>query len=274
MDSMFKIGDFSKLCQVTVKTLRHYDDLGLFKPIEVDQFTGYRFYSADQVLRLYRILALKNLGLTLEQIALIIDGDLPVEKIRGILRQQQVELQQHLVEEEARLTRVEILLRQIEKEDIMTTYEVILKEIPEIRVASVRGIIPTYGDICQLFDVLCPYLFQVKAAFVGPAMAIYYDHEYREREVDVEVAVPITGEVPDHPRVKTRNLPLIRQAASIIHSGPYESFVDSYRHLMKWIQVNQLQIVGFNREIYLRGPNDTSNPDEYITEIQVPVEKV
>ncbi len=270
---MFKIGDFSKLSQVTVKTLRHYDELGLFKPIEVDQFTGYRYYSADQMPKLYRILALKDLGLTLEKIARMIDGNLSVEQIRTILHQQQVQLQQHIVDEENRLNRVQTMLQQIEKEDNMTSYNVIVKDVPEIRVASIRGIIPTYNEIGKLFDILCPFLNQNKIVMTGPAMAIDYDDEYREKDVDVEVVIPISGEIPDHSQVKIHILPSIQQAASTIHIGSYQNFREAYRHLMQWIQDNQYQIIGPDREIYLRGPGETTNPEEYITEIQIPVGK-
>ena len=113
---MFKIGEFSKLSHVTVKTLRYYDKIGLLKPAEVDRFTSYRYYSASQLPRLNRILALKDLGLSLDQIARLLDHDLPPDQIRGMLRLKQVELQEQLEEEQARLARVEQRLSQIEQE--------------------------------------------------------------------------------------------------------------------------------------------------------------
>ncbi len=91
---MFKIGDFSKLSQVSVKALRLYDQMGLLKPSQVDRFTSYRYYSASQLPRLNRILALKNLGFSLEQIAKLLDDQIPPEQIRGMLRLKQAELQQ------------------------------------------------------------------------------------------------------------------------------------------------------------------------------------
>jgi len=113
---MFKIGEFSKLSQVPVKTLRYYDEIGLLKPAKVDRFTGYRYYSADQLPRLNRILALKDLGLSLAQIARLLNDDLPPAQIRGMLRLKQAELQQQVQEEQARLARVEWRLRQIERD--------------------------------------------------------------------------------------------------------------------------------------------------------------
>jgi DNA-binding transcriptional MerR regulator len=114
-DTMFKIGEFSRISQVSAKTLRYYDEIGLLTPARVDRFTGYRYYSADQLPRLNRILALKDLGLSLEQIAALLDDDLPPAEIRGMLRLKRVEIQQHLEEEQARLARVEARLKQIEQ---------------------------------------------------------------------------------------------------------------------------------------------------------------
>jgi DNA-binding transcriptional MerR regulator len=114
---MFKIGEFSRFSQVTVKTLRHYDKIGLLKPAEVDRFTGYRYYSASQLPRLNRILALKDLGLSLDQIAQLLEGDLSPDQIRGMLRLKQVEIQQQMQEEQVRLARVEWRLKQIEREE-------------------------------------------------------------------------------------------------------------------------------------------------------------
>lgn len=143
---MFKIGDFSKLSKVSVKALRYYDEIGLLKPAWVDPFTGYRYYSADQLPRLNRILALKDLGLSLEQIARLADDELPPAQIRGMLRLKQAEIQQQVEAEQARLARVEARLRQIEEEGTMPTYDVVLKKVEPQTVVAIRDIIPTYGD--------------------------------------------------------------------------------------------------------------------------------
>ena len=111
-----------------MKTLRYYDELGLLKPVEVDRFTGYRYYSADQLPRLNRILALKDLGLSLEQIARLLNDELTVEQMRGMLRLKQIEAQERVRDEQERLARVEVRLRQIEEEGKMPTYEVVFKK--------------------------------------------------------------------------------------------------------------------------------------------------
>src|SRR6266536_266228 len=110
---MLSIGDFSKLSRVSVKTLRFYDEIGLFKALEVDRFTGYRHYSASQLPRLNRILALKDLGFSLEQIAHVLHDEPSLEQLRGMLRPRQAEIQQKMAQEQEQLTRVEARLRQI-----------------------------------------------------------------------------------------------------------------------------------------------------------------
>jgi len=140
---MIKIGDFSKLSLLSVKTLRYYDEMGLLKPVQVDRFTGYRYYSASQLPRLNRILALKEMGLTLEHIRMLLEKDLPADQVLGILRRRQVELQQEIQVSEAMLRRVEVRLRQFEQENYMPKNEVTIKSVPALWVASVRGVVPT-----------------------------------------------------------------------------------------------------------------------------------
>ncbi len=138
---MFRIGEFSKLSQVSVKTLRYYDQIGLLHPAEVDRFSSYRYYSTEQLHRLNRILALKDLGLSLEQISQVFDHDLSPDELRGMLRLKQSELQQQVEDQQARLDRVAARLRQIEQEGKMPTNEVTLKEVPALRIASVRDVV-------------------------------------------------------------------------------------------------------------------------------------
>ncbi|MEM7714814.1 MAG: helix-turn-helix domain-containing protein, partial [Cyanobacteria bacterium P01_A01_bin.68] len=135
---MLKIGDFSKLSQVTVKALRLYDQLGLLKPADIDEFTGYRYYSVQQLPQINRILAFKDLGFSLEQIAKLLDDNLPPAEIRGMLRLKQAELELHLLAEKERLSRVEVRIKQIEQENNMSNYEVVLKTVQPIKVASIR----------------------------------------------------------------------------------------------------------------------------------------
>ncbi|NUM49390.1 MAG: MerR family transcriptional regulator [Anaerolineales bacterium] len=271
---MLKIGDFSKLCQVPIKTLRYYDQIGLLRPSEVDRFTSYRYYTLDQIPRLNRILAFKDLGFSLEQIAELLDEDLSVEQIRGMLRLKRAEIARNLAEEQARLARVEARLRQIEQEkQPMPAYEIVIKKVEALRVAGLRDVAENYQSLGPMFGELYAAVGQNMLAPAGPTMAIYYDEGYREKDVDVEVAVPISGNTDiSHPRVRGRTLPGA-EVASLLYRGPYDDFTPAYQALMGWMQANGYTMTGPNREIYLRGPGEGIAPEDYLTEIQFPVEK-
>ena len=269
---MFKIGEFSKLSQVTVKTLRHYDEEGLLKPAQVDRFTGYRYYSADQLPRLYRILALKDLGLSLQQIGRFLTQDLPTSELRGMLRLKQVEIQEQIEAEQLRLRRVAARLRQLEQEESMPNYEVVIKDVPAMRVAALRGIIPSYAAQGELWGELEGHLAQRGIKPTGPCLTVYYDEEYKERDVDVELCEPVDAERESGPRVQVQDLPAATMASLVLH-GSYDQFTEAYGALMQWIQANGYRIVGPNREIYIRSHDDVAQPDDLVTEIQFPVMK-
>ncbi|MFC2024752.1 MerR family transcriptional regulator [Chloroflexota bacterium] len=270
---MLKIGDFSRLSRVTVKALRYYDEIGLLKPAMVDRFNGYRYYSVDQLPRLNRIVVLKNLGLSLDEVAQLVSDNLSAAHIRQLLHVKQAEIRQRLSDENQRLGQVEEWLKQIEKEGIMPAKDVVIKKIEAQTIASARGVVPTYSDIGQLFNELYPHLGQHQAQIIGPPIAIYHDMEFKERDPDIEVAAPIIGAVPETGRVKVRQLEAIDTAACLIHQGPYEAISESYQALMAWAETNGYRIAGPDREIYIKSMNETTNPAEFITELQLPVEK-
>src|SRR5579859_1719072 len=127
--SMFSIGEFSYIARVTPRQLRHYEELGLFKPERIDPETGYRFYSALQLPRLNRILALKDLRLTLTQILRLLDEDISAEEIRGMLTMRKVQIEHTLREELERVRSIEARIFQIEAEGRLSD-DVVLKAVP------------------------------------------------------------------------------------------------------------------------------------------------
>ena len=270
---MLKIGQFSRFSQVTVKTLRYYDEIGLLKPAEVDPFTGYRYYSVRQLPRLYRIVALKDLGLSLDEIGRLLEEELSADQIRGILRLKQSEIELQVREEQARLDRVERRLRQIEQEDAaMPAQEVVIKKVPPQAVVSVRDTVPV-SQIGQLLGEVFGHLGQQGVGPAGPPIGVYYDEEFREEGMDAEMAVPVAAPVPEGGRVKARDLPGAEKMACVVHEGGYDTVGITYSQLMEWIEENGYRIAGPTREIYLRGPESGDDPSTYVTEVQFPVEK-
>ena len=272
---MIRIGDFSKLSRVSIKALRLYDEMGLLKPVDVDRFTGYRYYEFDQLPRLYRILALKDLGFSLEEIGRLLEAELSTEQMRGMLKLRQMEIRQRVEEETARLERVELWLRQIEQEDSMSRYDVVIKKIEPMRVAAVRGVVPTPPDQRSLWDVLMDYLQQKNARMIGPPMAIYHDPEFKERDWDIEVVMPITDTLSSEQRVQVYDLPGAEKMACVVHTGSFATIGAAYDALARWIDQNGYQIVGPGRELNLRLPDtlgDQHDPNT-VNELQYPVEK-
>ena len=273
---MFKIGDFSRLSLVSVKALRYYDELGLLKPARVDESTGYRYYSASQLTRLNRILVLKDLGLSLQQIALLLDQELTPDQIRGMLRLKQVELHQQLEEGQARLARIDAWLQAFEQEAIMPAYDIVLKKVAPLKVVQVRGVAPSMEQLGPtldyLFDKVLGYISQHGETALGPGITLYYDTEYREHDISVGACLSFEGELHDGEEVKVVELPAVEMMASVIHHGSFSTMNQAYNAMSTWIEANGYQISGPTRELnleYERGGDQS----KFVTEIQFPVEK-
>jgi effector-binding domain-containing protein len=271
---MLKIGDFSKLARVTIKALRYYDELGLLKPVKVDEFTGYRYYAASQMMQLYRIIALKDMGLSLEEIARLLKDDISISHILDLLYTKQADIKQRLEEESTRLTRVEEWLKQIEKEGKMPDYEIVIKKVKSQKVLAIRKTMPNYGASGQLFGIIGPYVFQAGARVAGPPMLIEHDREFKEKDVDIEVAFPIVADVPVKGEFKCYELAGYNQVATSVHKGSYDTISAAYSALMRWIEANGYQIIDCSREIYFTAPGSNTPPSEYVTEVQFPVAKL
>jgi len=271
---MIRIGDFSKLSRVTVKTLRYYDEVGLLKPACVDDFTGYRYYTFEQLPRLNRILALKDLGFSLDEIGQFLTDALTIEQMRGMLKLRQAEIRQRVQDETDRLARVAARLRQIEQEEFMTQYDVVIKQVEPLKVAAVRGVVPTPPDQGRLWQELESYLASQHIQPVGSCFSLYYDDEYKEKDWDIEVCEPIAGDLPETQRVKVRDLTGGAAMACVVHHGPFVTIGQAYEALMKWIGENGYHIVGPGREVYLREAREGDQDDpNTLTEIQFPVDK-
>jgi DNA-binding transcriptional MerR regulator len=270
---MLKIGDFSKLSQVSVDTLRHYDALGLLKPTGVDSSTGYRYYAFHQLGRLNRILALKDLGLTLDQISQMLAGDeVSAEQLRGMLKFKRAEIELHIDTEHERLARVEARLKQIEFETHMPNYDVVIKNIRPQLVASIRRVMPAHNQILPLYEELIAYLAPHNVGQCLP-ITVWRDEGFREQDVDTEAALTLKAPIPQTNEVKVYELPG-GSMASVIHNGAYNQLYQAYGPLHEWIGTNGYRANGSGRELYHYSQVPLRFDDEtYVTEIQIPVEK-
>jgi DNA-binding transcriptional MerR regulator len=272
---MFSIGDFASHGRVSVRMLRHYDAIGLLRPAHVDPATGYRSYAAQQLARLNRVVALKDLGFTLEQVRAILDDKVGVAELRGMLRLRQAELQARIVDDTARLDQVEARLLIIEREGAMSADEVEVKSVPAVRLAELSGtaagfepgaITPVIGP---LYEQLMARLETAGIAVVGSPVTWYEDAPDGDGVV-VHAGAPIDA------RVETAGadfdvveLPAIDRAATIVHRGSMESVMPTIQALARWIEANGYRSRGYNREVYHaygQGP-----PQSWVTELQEPV---
>jgi len=269
---MIRIGDFSKLSRITVKTLRYYDEVGLLHPAHVDDASGYRYYDYHQLPRLNRILALKDLGFSLEAIGRFLADDLTIEQMHGMLKLRQAEIRDHVQIEAERLARVEARLRQIEQEDDMSKYDVVVKRVEPLKVAALREVVPTPPDQGKLWRELMTHLTQQNAKFTGPCLSLYYDEEYKEKDWDIEVCQPIEGDVRGTDRVSVRELTGAGKMACVVHHGPFVTIGEAYEALIKWTSENNYRIIGPARDVYLRSAEGGNQKDpDTLTEIQFPV---
>ncbi|HYF62646.1 MAG TPA: helix-turn-helix domain-containing protein, partial [Herpetosiphonaceae bacterium] len=251
---MYKIGDFSRLAQVSVRMLRHYDKLGLLKPSHTDEWTGYRYYTVDQLPRLNRIVALNGLGLTLQQIGGLLGeaGDLPAAQLRGMLLLQQARLAQELIEKQAQLDGVAARLAQIEREGQPSPYEMVIKAIPALPVAGLRQIVPSIdqmGYYCRtLYGYLYGQLRERRIAALPQEVTIYHAEEYAETNLDVEVAVGIDEARLDQPQgegaLGFHILPASPLVASLAYEGTYAELGAAALALLGWVGARQHMIAG------------------------------
>jgi DNA-binding transcriptional MerR regulator len=272
---VFSAGAFARLAQVSVRTLHHYDDLGLLTPAEVDERTGYRWYSAPQLARLHRILALRDLGFSLNEIQPIADDEVSLDELRGMLRLRRAEAQGRIAAEAERLARVEARLRQIEDEQNPSPYDVVVKPLEPLRLAVRRENSHAFGNdtlgpiFGRLFGEVYAALARVGVEPVGPPVALYFDSGDADAPIEVVAALPIgTADVSDA-SVDVLDLPAAPRAVATIHRGHMNRVERGYEALLQWAQETGEHVDGYSREVYL---DCDGGPDSWVTELQFVLE--
>lgn len=282
---MYKIGDFSKLGQVSTRMLRHYDKLGLLTPSQTDDWTGYRYYTVDQLARLNRIIALKDLGFSLEQVAQLLDSgdELDARQLRAMLTMRRAELAREIQHNQRTMASIEARLRQIEQEGQPSPYEIVVKPLAPQPVAGIRQTVPhveEMGYYCEaLYRRLYALLHEQGVRPLQPEITLYHTEEYRETDLDVETAVAIAPrhleELPVHDALVLRELPGCDLAAALIYEGPFEEMVPAILELLKWVGIHRHRVAGPLRELHLSGPAHADGvvQDTAVIELQLPIER-
>lgn len=269
---MLKIGEFARVAYVSIATLRHYEKVGLLKPAMLDSDSGYRYYSLDQLPRVHRLLALRDLGFSLEQIAQFLEEDLSLEHLRGMFTLKQAQTQQMIDTEQARLTRIAARLRQIEQEGKMPAYEVLLKQADALLVAFVREMVSLDGGLGQSYGKIVTYLEQQGVQPGSPVLFLLHSRSEQREEglfIDLETAIPLSAPLPGNEQVAIRTLSGGLMACTI-HTGADLFMGQAYAALYRWIKDNDYQITGPARQVRLKY-GEQMNPAQYVTEVQFPV---
>jgi effector-binding domain-containing protein len=234
---------------------------------------------------LNRILALRDLGFSLEQIAGILQDDLSTDQMLGMLKLKRAEVEEQVKSEQEKLRQLEVRIRQTSEAPAHAAYDVVLRDIEPALVAAYREVAADDDRMQEMFDLVETYVARYEGARADkPPFSIYYDEDYREQDMDVEVAVPLKYPIPESESILVRQMPRLTNVASVVHVGEYAGIYQAYNSLLAWIEANEYQMTGPIREVYIRYGADglefelpptylADDRHEYVTELQLSVEK-
>ena len=271
---MLKIGDFSKLSRISIRMLRHYDEIALLVPASIDNFTGYRYYSEAQLPIANRITALKEMGFSLAAATEILNSYGNPETLAQFLSVKQTELQEQAEDAVRRLRLLETAIERLRKDSTMMNYDVTLKTLPQRTVASVRKTIPAYDQEGILWNIMMTETAQMNLQPGDPcySLAIFHDEGFKENDVDIEIQGTVKGSYKNTEHVVFKTVPPI-QVASATYKGSYEQVTAANGAVANWVNDNGYEFDGAMFCIYHVSPAQTQNPDELVTEVCWPVKK-
>ncbi len=264
---MFTIGTFSKLAKTNIRTLRFYDEIGLFKPSRVED-NGYRYYSMEDFNKLVRILELRELGLSISEIKQVIDG----KDLKIALQDRLKVIENEIKHSKDNLILIENIIRQIDKGEYMNKYQAKEIVLPEINVYYRHGIIE---NMSKLFEFVLeagqeceknnPNLKCRNYCYVT-----YEAPEYQEKNVEIEYLEAVEEFGKESKNIKFKIIPETK-AISVDHKGPYSKLRDVYAFALNYIKEKGYTIADKPREVYVNGCWDCESKEDYLTRIQIPI---
>lgn len=268
-----KIGEFSRMMRVTVKTLRHYEQKGLLVPDEVDEWTGYRYYGIGQMVKLIAIRELQQFGFSLEEIKELYKRDSHDPDIR--------QLSDKIAKTEQQLKmllrrRDQLLLWKKTQKKIKAMKKITIQSLPEIIVASHRETIPDYSAIGPMCcNVIGPEMQRLGCKCPPPGYCFTFEHqkEYRPTNIDIEYCEQVEEMGKDSKIIQFKKIPAVPTAICLKHYGPYERFPESYAEIFKYAEENDYEIKGHPRCCYVDGIWNQDDPEKWLSIIQLPVSK-
>ena len=271
---MFRIGEFSKLTQVSIRMLRHYDEVGLLKPAEIDSSTNYRLYSPSQILLLNRVVFLRDLGFGVSEISQALEN-WSNESISELFDSKYYEIEDRIAFEQSRLEKIEIAKSSLLHKKMKAESDVIIKSIPSFQVLSLRRVVPNYYAEGMLWEEMATFAKERDISLTSETFTIYHNQDYRETDVDIELCAPVIQKGEDSDGFTFRNTEPVALMACNLVQGPFENIGGAYQDFAGWLQENRQYKMGKHcRQIVHRGPWNESCSDNYLTEIQIPLKRV
>lgn len=271
---MLRIGDFSKLSRISIRMLRHYDEIGLLEPKHTDDFTNYRYYGEDQLPVADRISSLKNMGFSLSTISKILKSYDNPQALAEFLKVKQAEIIAEAEEVNHRLLLLDTAIKRLRKDDTAMNYNVTVKTMPERYVASVRKVIPSYDQEGMLWGIMMSETASmgIQIADNCNSLALFHDDGFKESDVDVEIQITVKGSYKNTENVVFKTVPAV-EIASATYKGSYEQMSAVNQAVATWVQDNGYDFNDMMFCIYHVSPSQSQNPDEYVTEVCYGIKK-
>lgn len=271
---MFRIGEFSKLTQVSIRMLRYYDENGLLIPASIHS-NGYRYYKSEQIEQLNRILFLREVGLQVSEIKQLLDT-WQEETIYQELRKKELESKQTILKEKERLVRIRAALSDMKQDKLRININIVIKSLPEYQVISLRKTVPDYYQEGLLWKELSEFFIhkKIELAKQTETFTIYHDNGGNEdMEIDMELCIVSDLIIePNNENINSRQLEAVERAACFLVYGPYENIAPAYQEFAFWLDEHpQYKMMGQSRQICHRGPWNTNDANDYVTELQIPI---
>ncbi|MEG0693095.1 MAG: MerR family transcriptional regulator [Oscillospiraceae bacterium] len=268
---MYRIGEFSKMSKTTIKALRYYDEIGLLNPEGIDQFTGYRFYTTNQLVELHNIQSLRQIGLSIDEIKLILSGS----NAQTILKKRKAELVAELQNGQDQLSRIEFILLGKQEEQFMN-YKATIKELPECIVFSKKMTVPNYDAYFEVIPAIGEQVTKhypdLKCSVPEYCFIRYLDGEYKEKDIRVEFCEAVDKMRDDFEDIHFQQIETIT-AVSVMHKGGYAELSQAYAFAFQWIESNGYTVIESPRENYIDGIWNKEEQEDWLTELQIPALK-
>lgn len=268
---MLRIGEFSKLSKTTIKTLRYYDEIGLLKPEEIDEFTKFRYYSTSQLFELHKIQSLRQIGLSIDEIKSIISG----KDAKRIIDNRKKAIESEINEAKDKLSRLEFILSDKVEVNFMN-YVATIKDIGECIVYSKKMTVPSYDSYFELIPAIGEKITQkypdIKCQTPEYCFIVYLDNEYKEKDINVEFCEAVEQIKPDFDDIIFKRIEATK-VVSVMHKGPYKDLSKAYAFAFKWVEENGYTLVDSPRENYIDGIWNKESEKDWLTELQLHIEK-